>query len=220
MRKALMTMGLGEEHGAYLALSRSGFQEYADRHNYTYSELPILDPRRPASWFKVEAMRHYLDAYYDAVLWLDCDVVIVDGSEDIANHVPADAWQAMATHTKHHGTDLGIVPNCGVWFVRQPMIPVLQQAWSMTRYIHHQWWEQAAMHELMGFGPTTDALTPVAQKQRTPLSERTRFLDERWNCVDTENDDAACYFMHMAGLPHLFRLGEMEYWSKKAMVTT
>jgi len=216
MRKALATFGVGDEHQEYMTYSRPLFQAYARRHDYTYIEAPIVFQERPPSWHKVQALTSFL-GYYDAVLWLDSDVVIVDESRDLADDVPTDAWQALACHTEHHGTDLGHVPNCGVWFVRRPMLPILRQVWGMTQYAHHPWWEQAAMHELMGFASTTDALTPVTHQRDTELYQHTHFLDETWNCVDTENNDATPRFMHMCGLPHIFRLGEMEYWAKRAM---
>jgi hypothetical protein len=108
---------------------------------------------------------------YDEVLWLDSDMVIVDPSEDL--DVPADAWQALV---EHHTGD-GDVPNCGMWLARKPMIPVLQEVWDSVEFLNHGWWEQAAMHKLLGYEGR-----PVQHVTETELYQHTHFLDNGWNC--------------------------------------
>ena len=170
MRKALVTCAVGP-HLELLAIALPSFEAFAARHGYDLV-LPEMECRRPPSWWKVPALKAALEGGYDLALWLDADTVIVDPTEDMA--VPAKFWQAMVCHQ----TGDGGVPNCGVWMVRQPMIPYLEQAWEKTEFLNHGWWEQAAMHSLMGFEGR-----PVELADDPPeLYEKTLFLDPGWNC--------------------------------------
>lgn len=177
--KAIVTFGTGPAK-ELLAIAEPTFREYADRHGYellVYDDIPDL---RPPSWFKVRAMIQALRDH-EEVLWLDADVLILDDEKDLADEVPADAWQAMVIH---HTPD-GEVPNHGVWFARTPMVPVLERIWTMTDYLRHPWWEQAAGCELLGYNPW---LRPMVRRADTPLLARTCFLGTEWN---SHRDDEA-----------------------------
>jgi len=170
--RALVTFGV-TGFGELLELALPGFQAYADQHGYTLiTELPGA-LTRPPSWHKIPALLWALEEFEEA-LWIDCDVVIVDGSRDLATEIPTEAWQGI---TLHH-TGEGDVPSAGVWYCRQAMQPVLEAIWRMDRHLHHRWWEQAALQELLGFTP--DRL-PVVQESETELYRRTYWLETAWN---------------------------------------
>lgn len=214
MSKALVTLATGQ-HLECLDVARPGFVRYAERHGYVYIEAHEADENRPPSWTKVQLLLDALQQH-EMALWLDADVVIVQGCHDMAQAVSEDAWQAMVIHTVHLGFDMGVVPSCGVWLVRKPMQPILEQVWQMTQYLHHPWWEQAAMHELLGYVHNRQKIFPVRASESTPLRERTHFLPEVWNSVDMKNPNAAPYFMHMAGLKHQERMRYMRYWQARS----
>lgn len=187
MTKALVTFAVGR-HTELLELSRPGFQAYAARHGYTYMETWNVGATREPSWWKVRALIGAL-AFYDEVLWIDCDVAIVDGSRDLAADVPPDAWQALVMH---HTQD-GEVPNCGVWYVRRTMTTILEAVWSMDRYLDHVWWEQAAMLELLGYNPTE---RPVRRHFPSELYDRTHWLPLEWNSHEQNDRHPSPRFAH------------------------
>jgi hypothetical protein len=166
--RAIVTFATGQ-HERLLDIARPSFEAFADRHGYDLLEADIPSTR-PPSWRKVAALRAALQDGYEEALWLDADTVIVDASEDM--DVPSWAWQALV---RHHTGD-GDVPNCGVWLARTPMLPVLEQLWGMTEWLHDGFWEQAAMLELLGF-----SRRPARLADPTDLYEHTFWLDHGWN---------------------------------------
>lgn len=167
--KALVTLATGS-HRELLDIAMPSFQTFADRHGYEIVQ-PDLRCRRPVSWWKVPALAAVLDAGYEEALWVDADVVIVDPTEDL--DAPDDAWQALV---EHHTGD-GDVPNCGVWLVRTPMRPYLDEIWATPE---GPWWEQSALHGLMGYIDGRPARR-VKRLHQTELFDHTHFLDNGWN---------------------------------------
>lgn len=220
MSKALVTFATGE-YVKFLDIARPSFVAYAKRHGYDYCEITegdsALDPTRPASWSKVPVLLRALETH-DAALWVDCDAVIVDSSEDIADHVPVAAWQGMALHHTHRGFDMGELPSCGTWFVRKAMIPVLQQVWSMTQYIDTMWWEQAAMHELLGYVRNGAAVFPVRRGEETELRRNTHFLPYEWAHTEFLDTSVQPRIMHVPGTaPMALRLATMRAWAERVL---
>lgn len=219
MAKALVTFAVGP-HKEILKRTRPLFAEYAHLHNYEYLEPRIQDPPlRPASWMKIPSLLEAL-SHFDDVLWLDCDVVILDNYRDILNDIPKDRtiWQSMVRHTYHAGVDMGEVPSCGVWHVRPPMVPVLEEVWNMgKRSVNQPWWEQASLHQLMGYEQQGGELVfPVVHIKDTELYNHTKFLPLTWNCTDYHNLEAAPNFMHLAGEPSWTRrIEDLEFWLTK-----
>lgn len=173
MSFVIVTGSTGPAFDDMLALNLPVMFAYARKHNL---ELAVarLQGDRPPSWIKVDALQRALRSY-KAAAWIDADVVITNGVENIFDAVPADKWHAVV----QHATECGSVPNCGVWVCRPQMIPFLQKARARTRYIHHPWWEQADMMEQMGyiFSGTSNARHATA----TELYTNTHFLPPTWN---------------------------------------
>jgi hypothetical protein len=147
-------------------------QRYAKRHGMDFSWADLKGPR-PPSWQKIIALRQaILDR--PAVVWIDADVVIEDGTHSILDHVPDDAAHGLVEHL----TDDGTVPNCGVWVLRPAMLDAITHAWDCNRHITHCWWEQAVILELMGYqvqGHTARLDVP------TTLYHATAWLGAEWN---------------------------------------
>jgi hypothetical protein len=186
MNRALVTFAVGEPFEELLDLALPGMAAYAIRHGYDVVTDPPRMLTRPPSWGKVTRLLQLLDEY-DELLWIDCDVLVLDDTRDLADEMTPDAWHGITLHR----TVEGDVPSCGVWLVRQPMQPVLEAIWRLDRYCFHPWWEQAALHDLLGYGGR-----PVDRIKDTELYERTCWLDVRWNALrlqypqGPEDDDA------------------------------
>jgi hypothetical protein len=173
-KRAIATYGVGG-HAELLELSLPTFERYAALHGYDLHVVSCECDSRPPAWGKIPALRKLLETH-DEVLWLDADVLIVSPEEDLASLVPEASLQALTVHVNKTRS---VVPNTGVWLVRTGMLPYLAQAWEMTHHIHHPWWEQAAIIELMGY-----ALRGIISAPPTTPNElylRTFQLPAHWN---------------------------------------
>lgn len=169
-----MSFGVGT-HGKLLDISRPLFEKYAERHGYDLL-IPdnILDDR-PPSWQKVRVLKYYLHDY-DMLLWIDCDVVIADGSKDIADEFEPGFMQAVVRHY----TQDGEVPNFGVWILRntKKTFDWLDLLWKQEHHIFSGWWEQSAALELMGYAQHR---RPCALREPSGWYHVTQFLPLEWN---------------------------------------
>ena len=211
MSRALVTFATGD-YGQLFTLSRPGLSAYADRHGYQLHDQPPSMMLRPPSWMKIAHLLDDVDWHEDA-LWLDCDVIVVDDSSDLADEVPPGAWQAMVCHR----TSDGEVPNCGVWLVRQPMVPVLEQLWRMDRYLNHGWWEQAALLDLLGYRHEP---RPVTLDRPNELYARTHWLGLEWNSHEQSDRHPAPRFAHATPGPVEWRTSVMRDYLARPLAST
>lgn len=208
MSTALVTFATGR-HLELLRISAPLFRRYAERHGYAYIEGAEVRPLvRPPSWWKIPALMRALETH-DAALWLDADVVIANGEIDVASLVATDAWQALV---EHHTPD-GAVPNCGVWFVRKAMLPVLARLWQREQYIHHAWWEQAAMLDALGYRHEP---RPCRLEHPTDLYLRTHWLPLEWNSHEQDDRAALPFFAHVSPNTVDWRLPIMRAYAEGA----
>lgn len=209
MKRAIVTSHEGEEFRSIAAITMPLIAAYAQRHGVAHIEIePPQFINRPSSWKKLVAIcEGFVDS--DEVLWIDSDVVVVDGSDNIFDAVPAGAAHAMVRHF----TNEGDVPNAGVWLLRRPMLSVLASVAMVDAVVHHRWWEQAAILALMGF---TEADGLCTHTLATPLYADTAWLDESWNVWRGSPDDTAVRFRHACGLAGEARIGAIKEWASAA----
>jgi galactosyl transferase GMA12/MNN10 family len=196
--KALCSIGAGP-HAALLEISRPTFADYARRHGYELITSTESDPARPPAWAKVPMLREAVDDY-ERVLWIDADAVIVDGESDIAAELEPERDLALVRHRRGDES----IPNTGVMLMRGGDFAreLLDALWASKRFVHHPWWENAALLDLFGYdlpgeldpslrgyilrltarlrGRPLRRLTLV---RPSPFLAQTQFLPPEWNSV-------------------------------------
>jgi hypothetical protein len=208
VRKALCSIGAGP-HEALLAVSEPTFRAYGDRHGYEVVTSTQADSTRPPAWAKVPMIRAALDDH-DLVLWIDADAVIVDDSQDIAAALAPDAQLALVQHPR----DDGLVPNTGVmlWRSGEFARELLDRMWASKRFIHHPWWENAALLDALGYDfPRFNRLDRVLRRRmRAPApSPAVQFLPGEWNWTYL-NRAPDPRIMHCLAVPVEQRLRDMK----------
>jgi hypothetical protein len=199
MKMCLASFATGEA-ARFVPHTRPPMSRYAAVHGYEtcFDAVPEIDP---PSWGKVPLLRDLLGTF-DAVLWLDADVLILDRSDDIAAGVEDWAVTAMVRHqveSRHtHGIvqadhdGLAMVPNSGVWFVRREALPLLDAL--LARYPQHRdsiWWEQTALIEMLPAG----------------WSPQTHWLDPGWNRHPFDKQPTSrVRFVHCTAIPDRVKL--------------
>lgn len=176
VRKVLCSIGAGA-HEALLDLSGATFEIFADRHGYDLDlRRQLTAPDRMPSWNKIPLILELFERY-DLVLWLDADCAIVDPTDDIAAELGPRHLMGMVAH-EYEGQ---VVPNCGVWVLRRhrSVQRLLERMWNRTEYVDHEWWENAALLDQLGY--RIEPRVEVARPSR--MRQRVCFLDRAWNSI-------------------------------------
>ena len=208
--KALCSIGSGP-HEALLEISRPTFAAYAQRHGYELITSTESDPRRPPAWAKVPMLQEAL-ASYELVLWIDADAVVVDGSRDIADELQADRYLGLVRHGEQQ------VPNTGVmvWRAGDRAAELLERTWRGRRFVHHPWWENAALLDVLGY-ELPSALERGWRRLRrrrfrlvrpSPSLTGVQFLPLEWNSVYLDRAERPRIF-HCVGVPVADRARDM-----------
>jgi len=200
--KVLCSLGVGA-HQDLLTLAKPSFVDYANRHDYDLVlETQPLDHTRPPAWSKVLMIQRLL-ARYRAVVWIDCDAMIVDPELDVLDAVPRRATIGLVAHRTSEGDQ---IPNLGLIVVRsnRRARAFFHLLWQQTAFVHHQWWENAAALALFGY--TTQA--PVELVAPSRYLHLVHFLDGGWNSLSILPAPHP-RIVHFAGQTHEVRLREM-----------
>jgi hypothetical protein len=207
MRKVIVTFAHGAQYEEMQALTMPAMSAYATSHGYDLCNWQVEQGNRPLSWEKIPALIEMLTRY-DVALWLDADVMICDLSIDLAAEVSPNAMQALAIHDV---PGVGSVPNCGVWFLRQAMLPTLRLLNEDSQYgflRSHGWWEQAALMLRMGY--TLES--PCAHRSNTALWQQTHILGNEWNQHPEANWQGTPRFRHATNAGTKQRLDMLRSW--------
>ena len=213
MRKALCSVGAGP-HAALLAVSEPTFRAYAERHGYELLTSTAAPSARPPAWAKVPLLREALDRF-DLVLWIDADAVIVDAGRDIADELDGDRALALVQH--RHGD--AAIPNTGVMLLRSGELcrSLLDDMWAAKRYVHHPWWENAALLDALGYDvPRFSRMERLLRRRSQPCRparpsryrDATQFLPGEWNWSYLDRAPNP-RIVHCLGVPVEQRLRDM-----------
>lgn len=170
--RAIVSGFAGDEWGKVAEVTWPRMLDYAGRHGVVFLPAVLAKRSRPLPWSKLWCIASaFID--FDEVLWLDADVLIVDPSTSIFDEFAAEADTAMVRHP---------VPshlNTGVWLLRRRMNPILVDAAMRDEYVHHPWWEQAAIHACLdayGDRIKVQEIGPEWNACRDIMPESPRFL--------------------------------------------
>lgn len=183
-RGVIVSLATGR-HRELLAESAPTLIGYGARHRWDVvlsSESP--QGERPPSWAKVVMVRRLMQQY-PFVFWVDADAIIVDLDRDLLAEIDpegtgagADIW--FARHAQERNPDHTAI-NAGVFLTRSSAFAdaLLSAAWHAEQFVEHNWWEQAALLDILGYS----LHPPFDQHTVTVWNERVGEMDLSWNSV-------------------------------------
>lgn len=202
-RGVIVSLATGR-HRELLAESAPTLVAYGRRHGWDVvlsSESPQGD--RPPSWAKVVMVRRLMQQY-PFVFWVDADAIIVDLERDLLAEIDpdgagadADIW--FARHAQERNPDNTAI-NAGVLLTRSSAFAdaLLSAAWHAEEFIEHNWWEQAALLDILGYS----LHPPFAQHTVTVWNERVGEMDLSWNSVPGYCESPTAALNHHARSDH------------------
>ena len=200
---------------------RSSLVRYGRRHGYDVAYSPGADCNRPHSWHKLLLISDLFDAGYESVLWVDADAMVVDFAADPADLIQPEKHLYMVRHE----VDGRLIPNAGVFMLRNcPWSRrLIDRMWSLTQYVEHPWWENAALLHLL----YRDAFEyrGVVNRDGLLLGENAiAWLPERWNHLWRHTQDGPPVIRHFASSTTRKRVSRMmrttnplRYWQTKSL---
>lgn len=177
---------------------------YASRYGFDIHIERNLKCDRPAAWTKVILLQSLLDQDYDFILWVDADALFVRFTHDIRNEIVNGKDLFLVCHKIRKpiqpGAWLGLdVPNTGVMLLRNGDWSrwFLNALWDRVEYVNHQFWENAAALEVMGYHFVVDG-----SKRNDPVKsvlDHIGWLDPAWNSVPGIYESRIPIIHHYAG---------------------
>jgi glycosyltransferase involved in cell wall biosynthesis len=157
MKIAVVTL-FTPEIAAYGELAARNKRDYATIQGYDLiCHRATLDQSRPPAWSKVLAILRELPKY-DWVFWTDADALIMNHGIRLEDLID-EQYDLLISRDKNEY-------NTGhMLFRNTPAAKTyLEKSYAQTQFIHHYWWEQAAMAHVLN--TDKDALATKILDQR------------------------------------------------------
>lgn len=178
-KKCLLTSATGE-CADLITYAGPLMERYAARHGYDL-RVNREEPEDPTGErrAKITLLREALPDY-ELVVWVDADVLITKFDEDIADDVPAFAFQAFVL--EH--SDWGFGPNSGVWAMRNDpeSFQFLDELDLIGPHPAKPNSDQVIIHLALGW-KLDEPATTARPAYHSPFLERTGWLPVKWNPV-------------------------------------
>ena len=142
---AICSLVLGADYKKSVELCTQSQEDYALRHGYTrITDESVYDSKRSFAWSKIPLLQKYL-SQYDFLVWMDADVLVMNPEIELEVFIS----MMKPSSFMFIGHDLNNL-NMGVFVIRNCPLAheFLTDVWNKTEYLHHVWWEQAAVIDL------------------------------------------------------------------------
>ena len=188
-------------------------RHYADAFNLQFFALSPGAQGRPPSWGKISRICEVLQAGFDYCLYVDADTMFVRFDRDVRDEIDATSDLHLCWHDPENSEAYAPVPghfNGGVmaWRSSEWSLKFLDDIWCQEGLINHHWWEQAALHNVLGYRsvvspdltdcPDLDRLAHVGQ------------LPVNWNAIVGHTVAPDPIIVHFAGRPWPIRLAAID----------
>ena len=206
-----------EDIGFFSAVT---LKEYTKKFGYDlYVNTELVATERGPSWQKIPLIRELFLEGYDFVFWMDADAIFMRYDQDLQELIEPGKDLYLVNHPVPD-PDIGQkdTPNAGVLLLRncEWSLGLLQDLWDFEEYIHHYWWENAALLDLMGY---YSPLEKGENRLNQEFLEHVKFIGLEWNSFPHIPTCCASrpIIKHYAGIQNEIR---SKYMSKDYLLST
>jgi hypothetical protein len=184
-------------------LSFSSVEKFCKKHDIDCERFLIENFDRPAPWFKILLLIDQLkNNDYDYIMWIDADACINNLNFDISSILQENKSFYISKDFNNFNSGVFIVKNT-------PFIAdILQKIYSMSEYINHIWWEQAAFIDLyeQNYMSLQDNTCLVKQN----ILNAYDYSHYGYNRNKEGNFDEYSFVIHYPSLPYNVRFQEIK----------
>ena len=208
MIKIVTACNDSEAFGELSEICKFTIKRYCRRHGLGYSFYRITEKDRPPAWYKISLLQKEFErknTHY--CLWMDADSLIYNPDFDI--HSVLKPGKEVYLSRDRNGINAGVM----LWKNSLPNARLLRKIWRSTRFLHHRWWEQKALMELVkvDFGGIRERLEILPQKLFNAYDY------SLYQKVHPPGQmDADSFVIHFPGLAHDIRKQQMEKYLREA----
>lgn len=186
-------------------ICRQSIHAYAQMHRLDARMLNTITSDRPAPWHKILVIKQLFAEKYDYVVWVDSDALFVDYRKNIADELE----EGKELYLVKHLIESREVPNTGVLVMRNSewSNTFLDMVWAKEEYVHHQWWENAAVIDILGYHSLLNKDRPNTLNH--DAIKRIKWLDLDWNSLPGICESDRAVIKHYASRSLEYRLAGM-----------
>ena len=195
-------------------ITSKNMRDYSKKFNLEFEKFDLINNNRPPSWSKIQLIKNeVLKKDNDFIMWVDADAFFPNTANNILKELDDINEIFLVSHfcevhkrKKKKNTLLAINRiNCGVLIFRVSDFNVkfLSNVWEKDEYTNHQWWEPAAIMDLIELkADLTGNLND--QKGNDYYLNKIKFLTKEWNSIPSKQrismESVNPSIVHLAGM--------------------
>ena len=194
------------------SLCYQSIRRYAEQYGMD-AMLPVnVVSDRPAPWHKILVIKELFAHGYEFVFWIDADAIFVDFTRSIEHVIETGKNLYLVKH-KINTND---VPNTGAFLLKNDRWShaFLDAIWEKRQYIHHKWWENAAVIDILGYHSLLHENQPDILNM--DLLSKVKWLGLEWNSLPGICESENPIIKHYASRSLDFRISSMTIDAKIA----
>ena len=180
MSKWCLFTAYDESFAAVAKLTLPAMRQWAARHGMDFRKFVSPTPY-PTAWSKLYRARNLFNKGYEFVFWIDADAAIRRFDEDIRDHIDTEHHLFFSFESYPEISPLRLNSGVFVWRNSPETHRFIEATLAQKRFLHHKWWDQAAMIAALGLWSHFDD-EHHRQDAPTDLFCLVKRLPDRWNC--------------------------------------
>ena len=189
------------------------FKKYAAKYDYVFENVKMPKMDRPYAWNKIKILLDEIQKNnFEYLLWVDADSYFNIYEKNISEIIDEKKEIYIAKHycevhkgTKYKNAKLTVLRiNSGVMLLKSSEYNhnFLTKVWNNKKFINHQWWEQAAIMDIIGL--RAEINHNLNDNIGNNILDKIKFLSGRWNSIPSKLDMSMekhnPIIIHMAGM--------------------
>ena len=189
------------------------FEKYAKKYDYVFENVKMPKFDRPYAWNKIKILLDEIQKNnFEYLLWVDADSYFNIYEKNISEIIDEKKEIYIAKHycevhkgTKYKNAKLTVLRiNSGVMLLKSSEYNhnFLTKVWNNKKFINHQWWEQAAIMDIIGL--RAEINHNLNDNIGNNILDKIKFLSGRWNSIPSKLDMSMekhnPIIIHMAGM--------------------
>jgi hypothetical protein len=182
-------------------MSYNSYLNFCKKNEIEFYRVELNNLERPAPWYKIQLILQEFSNGYEYVMWVDADTLLLN--EDFNIQEILNNTSEIFISQDVNALNTGVM----IWKNTENNKNILNKIWSLTEFLNHPWWENAAFMSL--YEQNYNNIQTIVEKVPQKILNAYDYNLYNLTYDDGQVDDKS-FIIHFPGLPNNQRVTIMK----------